>query len=197
MVKMGTGMAGLNPKGAFDDISEAKKIKFQKLDPSTIKKPLDIICLKYFCLSFHALTIAVYTMATICLSLGVMTHSDPIRLKTGHRFLDFFAVRFNPLMSEERVFVIIVMFLGVVLTSWDMLSIAYDDLHIVSQGRFPEVMIFMFLLKLFAGMFLFSPRYLTVYWIRTGTWIFLFVVPRFAFTARMGALVRQEVRKET
>ena len=196
MVKIGAGM--FKPSSPeFDGLASQKYVQLQKLKPEKLVKPKDVVFLKYFCLAFHSLTIAVYVTATICLCLGVMAHSTPIRLKTGHRFLDFFAVRFNPLMSEERVFVVIVMFLAVILTSWDMLSIWCDDLHIVTQGRFPEVMIFMFMLKMFAGMFLFSPRYLSVYWIRTGTWLFLFVVPRFAFTARMGALVRAEVRKET
>lgn len=172
-------------------------IKYSRLEPGRLVKPKSVVCLKYFCLAFHTLTITVYTIATICLCLGVMTHSTPIKLKTGHRWLDKFAVRFNPLMSEERVFIVIVMFIGVVLTSYDMMCIWMDDLHLVSQGRFPEQMIFMFLVKMFAGMFLFSPRYLQVYWIRTGTWIFLFTVPRFAFTAQMGALVRSEVRKQT
>ena len=181
----------------FDDIASSTYVQLRKLKPEKLVKPKHVVALKYFCLMFHALTIAVYATATICLCLGVMTYSDPIRLKTGHRLLDMFAVRFNPLMTEERVFVVVVMFLATILTSWDMLSIWCDDLHLVTQGRFPEVMIFMFLLKMFAAMFLFSPRYLSVYWIRTGSWILLFLVPRFAFTANMGALVRAEVRKET
>ena len=172
-------------------------IKFNKLEPHKLKKPRSVLFLKYFCLAFHCLTIAVYTTATICFCIGTMAHSNPITLKTGYRWLDKISVRFNPLMSEERVFIVIVMFIGVILTSYDMMCIWLDDLHLVAQGRFPEQMIFMFLVKMFAGMFLFSPRYLQVYWIRTGTWIFLFTVPRFAFTAQMGALVRAEVRKET
>lgn len=172
-------------------------IKYNKLEPDRLVKPKQVIALKTFCICFHILTISVYAMATICLSLGVMTHSDPIRLKTGHRVLDYFAVRFNPLMTEERIFIVIVMFIGVILTSYDIMCIWSDDLHLVVQGRFPEQMIFMFLVKMFAGMFLFSPRYLQVYWIRTGTWIVMFVVPRFLFTAQMGALVRNEVRKQT
>lgn len=172
-------------------------IKYARLQPDELKKPMKIIILKTICLSVHIFTIAVYAVATICLSIGVMTHSDPIRLKTGHRWLDVFAVRFNPLMSEERVFIVIVMFVGLILTSYDIMCIWNDDLHLVSQGRFPEQMIFMFIVKMFAGMFLFSPRYMQVYWCRTGIWIFLFTVPRFMFTAEMGSLVRREIRKET
>ena len=79
-------------------------------------------------------------------------------------------------MAEERIFIVIVMFIGVILTSYDIMCIWADDLHLVVQGRFPEQVIFMFLVKMFAGMFLFSPRYLQVYWIRTGAWIVFFVV---------------------
>lgn len=100
-------------------------------------------------------------------------------------------------MNEERVFISIVMFIGIILTSYDIMCIWIDDLHLVSSGRFPEQMIFMFLVKMFAAMFLFTPRFMQVYWLRTGFWITMFVVPRFAFTAFVGKLVKEQVTKDT
>lgn len=174
----------------------ATNVKYQPLDPDRMVKPPHVKALKVFCLMFHIITIGVYTTATICFMLGVMAHSDPVKLKTGHKYLDLCCVRFNPLMTEERVFITIIMFVGILLTTYDMTCIWVDDLHLVTNGRFPEQMIFMFLVKMFAGMFLFTPRYLQVYWIRTGAWIILFAVPRLMFTAQIGILVKKEVRKE-
>ena len=191
----GTGTEGTGSEETEE--SEMTAIKLHRLDLSRLAKPRWLSALKVLCLTIHGITIATYVIATICFCLGVMVHTTPIKLKTGHRWLDRFAVRFNPLMSEERVFIVIVMFVGVLLTSYDIGCIWQDDLHLVTQGRFPEHMIFLFIIKMFAGFFLFSPRYLQVKWIRTGTWIFLFAVPRFAFTASMGALVRNAVRKGT
>lgn len=169
--------------------------KRPRLLQKNIIKPWSVIALKYFILFIHMFTIVTYSLAIICEAIGVMTHSDPISLKTGYKTLDLLSVRFNPLMSEEKWFIAIVMFVGALLTTYDMTCVWADDFHLVTQGRFPEQMIFMFLVQMFAAMFLFSPKFLQKHWIRTGSYIAAWAIPRLLFTGKMGQLVKEEMRK--
>ena len=94
-------------------------------------------------------------------------------------------------MSWDRVFISLVMFIGVILTFYDVMSLWVDDLHLVASGRLPEQMIFMFLINMFAAMFLLTTRWLRLHWIRSLTWIATFTIPRFLFTYKIGKLVQK------
>ncbi|KAI1290771.1 hypothetical protein HDE_07883 [Halotydeus destructor] len=166
------------------------------IDPNKLVKPWYVTALKYWCMFHHMFTVCFYTVSIICQACGIMvTLTDPIMLKTGYPFLDVIAVKLNPLMTEEKWFIAVILFIGCLLTTYDMTSVWTDDFYIVSRGRFPEQMIFMFLIQMFAGMFLFTPKYLQKHFLRTGIYVLVWAVPRLLFTAQMGALVRDELRK--